>query len=181
MLRAFVGAGLADHRAQGAERRRMRAAARHQADREPAYLGTVDVERNAARHRPRIGLAQAGGGAAVAGIGAVLASVDARGVVRVGHVVSPSRHRAADAVRIAVGDRQVELAPEVVDRHAQPVLEIDARMPVQVPARSRNVGAAPVRIIGRQRPALQRASGCRSGAARARPGRARCAPSDCRC
>ena len=91
MLSTFVGAGLADVGAQGAELGRELTAARHEARRQAADLGAVDVGRNAARHHLDIVFAKAGSGALVTGERTRIAGVDTFLEIFVGHGVIPER------------------------------------------------------------------------------------------
>jgi hypothetical protein len=91
MLSTFVGAGRADVGAQTAELGRELTAARHEARRQAADLGTVDVRRNAARHHLDIVFAKASGGALVASERTRIAGVDTFLEIFVGHGVIPER------------------------------------------------------------------------------------------
>ena len=77
MLGAFLATVPAHLRAQPAKRGRMLAAARHQARREPAYLGAIHVGGNAPCHHLDVFFLQARGRAMVAGVRAGIAGIDA--------------------------------------------------------------------------------------------------------
>lgn len=88
MLSAFVAAGFAHLRAGLADGSRHFAAARHVAGSEAADCRAIDVERNAARHRFRVGFLQAGYRAVVARERTGIAGIDAGLVLFVSHVSS---------------------------------------------------------------------------------------------
>jgi len=90
VLTAFLGAGRADVGAQGAELGRELTAARHEARRQAADLGAVDVRRNAARHHLDIVFAKTGSGALVTGQRARIAGVYTFLEIFVGHHASLS-------------------------------------------------------------------------------------------
>lgn len=85
MLPAFLGAGIANLRAELAERAGELAAARHERNARATDLGAVDVQRDASSEALDVLLRQAGGGAVVAGDRAVVAGVDAALHRFVGH------------------------------------------------------------------------------------------------
>ena len=87
MAFAFLAAGLANLRADLANRASELTAARHHRSGQAADLRAVHVERDAAGHLPDVGLLQAGRGAMVAGVGAGLASLNAFSELIVGHVI----------------------------------------------------------------------------------------------
>lgn len=76
MPNAFVAASLADIRALLADGLRIFAAAGHAASRQPAYLGTVHVQRDAGSHHFHVLLLQAGRRALVASVGTGITSFD---------------------------------------------------------------------------------------------------------
>jgi hypothetical protein len=65
------------------------AAPGHDRRRNPAELGAVDIEGNAARHHLDVLLAKTGGGAPVASVGTVIACLQARRELLVFHDISP--------------------------------------------------------------------------------------------
>ena len=82
---AFVAASVTQLCASLADRTGKFAAARHIAGRHAANLGAVHIQRNAARHRLRIGFLQTGGCAMVAGICARIAGFDTGCKLFMGH------------------------------------------------------------------------------------------------
>ena len=87
VLAAFVGASLADLRAQLAQCHVVLAVAGHEAGGQASDFCAVDVERNAMRQAARVTLVETGDRAAVAGIRAVVTRADASQVVVVSHGV----------------------------------------------------------------------------------------------
>jgi hypothetical protein len=75
---ALLGAHVAHERAGLADGAGGLAPAAHHSRRQPAQLGTVHIERNAARHHLHVLLLQAGGEARVTGGGAVVTGFDTR-------------------------------------------------------------------------------------------------------
>lgn len=88
VLRAFLGAGIADLGAGFADSARTFAGARQVSGSQAADLGAVDVERNAARHRLHVFFSQARSGAVVAGLRTGVAGGDAGLELVMGHGVS---------------------------------------------------------------------------------------------
>jgi hypothetical protein len=87
MAFAFLAAGLANLRAELADRTGELTAAGHRRSGKAADLRAVHVERDAAGHLPDVGLLQAGGCAVIAGVGAGLAGFNAFSELFVGHVI----------------------------------------------------------------------------------------------
>lgn len=91
VLGALFGTCLADVSAKRANRRRVLAAASHGGRGKLADGCAVHVQRDAARHHLHVLLLQARRRAVIAGGGTLIAGLDARGVLLVGHVLAPSR------------------------------------------------------------------------------------------
>jgi hypothetical protein len=85
VLGALLAAGLADVSAQGADRLYVFTATSHGRRGQLADCGAIHVERNAPRHHLDVLLLQARRGTVVAGDSALVAGLDARGMLLVGH------------------------------------------------------------------------------------------------
>src|SRR4051812_48211171 len=77
VLRAFLGARLADRCTAFADIAGALTAARHICSRQAANLCAIDIQRNAARHALHIRFTEAGGSAMAAGFRTGIAGIDA--------------------------------------------------------------------------------------------------------